>query len=1254
MNVLLACPGIFDQIGGGQRFYANLIRSNPTVDFCCFGLGQPGPGVPRNVHFIVATDVHIRQVGDFHLGLIPRNDPAVSLKHHPDELARLLDLAASVPAVQFDIVDIPDFLPLAVYFPECLKYFGIEFEKVVLSMHGTLSMGLLENWADQLGDLTSLIEHEQLLYRYCDLRYGIGYQYIAEWEQSCGLPAHLLDISKVYDLASRAPSARRPRTARAATRDAPPDLCFIGRQEKWKGPDLFLELCSRLPRDAFGEVRFYGPTVALHGHNSMEELERLARHRSLEIAHEVLAADDIVQRMRDERMVAVLPSRRDTFNLVAIEALLSGCPAIVSTACGACDFLDTAYPNIPYVRLDPGDLLGCYDAVLDLLSNYDAARAALAEYLKTATPQNYGESLDRIYAETSEFDPTARAIVEERFQALSEWLESGFLKRAGRASASAAVERCQAVLSSYGADAIEAKLAEAEFLRAVDVVRVWQDCRPNSTRPTWAAVDRALDRLSGHVFGGSRANLYRLMAEWERSRGNDLLYATYWLRVMRLTGRIPQAVLTAALRILDNNGFRDAAAAAQMLYRNDDDEIYRYLSQRCRQFRAPPEGELAEFLEINRPAAPKVSVIVSVYNGAGKINTFVSGLERFTAEEKSIAEFIFVDSASLDDTGSVLTERLQQAASRGIGALYIRSRERETIQRAWNRGIAAARGEYLGFLGVDEMNRPDSLAKMAAFLDRRRDIDWVQGSAVITEVNAAGSYVRDVMAYDRTFDSQHVHYLECCYISYVGALYRKAIHDRVGFYDDAFRAAGDTEFKNRALPFIRVETLPETFGTFLNYPEARTTQSPAAELEDFCAWHLHRTAGGVRYALEGSNPEDCVRQFRRALHYKKSYMERVCSDVEYAWSIAEYLRRHRPGAFAGVEHFVPNLLGLRLAYERLDEPVNPELSPGAKGFEAIGAALEHVWFAIAHAYSVHKLLGLPAQYQPAADNRWHQHHLLWPSTTRRGPAEAPVADDAQAALDEAPDEPSVDGANPPLAAAPRLAAASDAPFEIDLSRPIGGSGWHHAESTGGNWYRWTGPQPRFELELLLTQGRSYTCEMVMTPVRADVFDGFAITVNDVDVPYDVQSQSGTIRLSFSIPSTLNRSNAEFCRIVFRHNSVYSPSEDGGGDARKLGFAVRWISFSPAPDEAGPDLAAAMEPVQPAPAEGPPIASDTGSPNGADGTREETERITSALRDRATGSGEPPAVVTLEERALGTEAIARTRRPGSKRRASSEI
>ena len=65
----------------------------------------------------------------------------------------------------------------------------------------------------------------------------------------------------------------------------------------------------------------------------------------------------------------------------------------------------------------------------------------------------------------------------------------------------------------------------------------------------------------------------------------------------------------------------------------------------------------------------------------------------------------------------------------------------------------------------------------------------------------------------------------------------------------------------------------------------------------------------------------------------------------------------------------------------------------------------------------------------------------------------------------------VPGHNPVGIVAPAAA------FAIDLSRPIGGTGWYPAEQSGDAYFRWTGPQPRFDLEVLLPQHHSYRCDV---------------------------------------------------------------------------------------------------------------------------------------------------------------------------------
>src|SRR5205807_5289748 len=79
MNVLLACPGIFDEIGGGQRFYANLILNNPAIEFYCGVDRTPSAIVPRNAHCLRLTDVHRRQTDSFRPDLIPAGSPIAPL-----------------------------------------------------------------------------------------------------------------------------------------------------------------------------------------------------------------------------------------------------------------------------------------------------------------------------------------------------------------------------------------------------------------------------------------------------------------------------------------------------------------------------------------------------------------------------------------------------------------------------------------------------------------------------------------------------------------------------------------------------------------------------------------------------------------------------------------------------------------------------------------------------------------------------------------------------------------------------------------------------------------------------------------------------------------------------------------------------------------------------------------------------------------------------------------------------------------------
>src|SRR5712692_3886799 len=179
-----------------------------------------------------------------------------------------------------------------------------------------------------------------------------------------------------------------------------------------------------------------------------------------------------------------------------------------------------------------------------------------------------------------------------------------------------------------------------------------------------------------------------------------------------------------------------------------------------------------------------------------------------------------------------------------------------------------------------------------------------------------------------------------------------------------------------------------------------------------------------------------------------------------------------------------------------------------------------------------------------------------------------------------------------------LTGLADDAFEIDLSRPIGGSGWHQPENSGGNWYPWTGPEARFALDLLLPYRHSYQCEMVMAPLRPHLFDDFSVAINDITVADTREWQGETLHLAFPVMRTIARSRPDFCRIAFRHKAVYSPADEGGADTRRLGFAVRSILFVRLPEDIAAEPVDGAEPLTP---QEPVFADDDGGGDDAGGS-----------------------------------------------------
>ena len=129
-------------------------------------------------------------------------------------------------------------------------------------------------------------------------------------------------------------------------------------------------------------------------------------------------------------------------------------------------------------------------------------------------------------------------------------------------------------------------------------------------------------------------------------------------------------------------------------------------------------------------------------------------------------------------------------------------------------------------------------------------------------------------------------------------------------------------------------------------------------------------------------------------------------------------------------------------------------------------------------------------------------------------------------------------------------------FDIDLSKPVPGSGWYSPETDSGRTWRWTGPDRRFTLELPLQAAGRYKVSVrfggrVLGPeglaVRANGHE-LSIALSQTDSSYEMVTELG--------PEILGQS-AGLCRLVFDVGDTIRPN---GLDLRPLGAAVSKVSF----------------------------------------------------------------------------------------------
>jgi hypothetical protein len=229
-----------------------------------------------------------------------------------------------------------------------------------------------------------------------------------------------------------------------------------------------------------------------------------------------------------------------------------------------------------------------------------------------------------------------------------------------------------------------------------------------------------------------------------------------------------------------------------------------------------------------------VSVIVPSFNRADLLHQLLASLR---AQHWRPLEAIVIDDGSTDGTADSLEGIWDREP--GLQLRILRQPNRGPAS-ARNRGLAAARGDFLYFIDSDDLVEPDGIARMVETLERE---DAPYCVAQVRSVDSDGKPL--------AFNDGNLSRID--YRSILGsrwaihaALYRRTVFDRAGSFDESLRTGEDSGLRWRIVaandPGIRLDAVVAVFRrhgsgqvTDDNSP-ARMGGSMLGAVESFCRW----------------------------------------------------------------------------------------------------------------------------------------------------------------------------------------------------------------------------------------------------------------------------------------------------------------------------------------------------------------------------------------------------------------------------------
>ncbi|OSY87023.1 hypothetical protein WH52_13235 [Tenacibaculum holothuriorum] len=232
---------------------------------------------------------------------------------------------------------------------------------------------------------------------------------------------------------------------------------------------------------------------------------------------------------------------------------------------------------------------------------------------------------------------------------------------------------------------------------------------------------------------------------------------------------------------------------------------------------------------------PLFSVITASYNSEKTIKETITSVLN---QNYTNFEYIIIDGNSTDNTVNIIREFEPIFKQKNISYKWISEKD-SGIYNAWNKGLKLAIGNWIAFLGSDDIYLEKSLEKYAKIAISNPEADLITSKVKLINNN---NKVKHIFSKPWRWNE----FKRNMKIAHVGSFHNKKYFEKYGIYNETYKITGDYELllraKDKLKPlFINEFTAEMKDGGVSNnfvikaFKEAKRAKIEAGEVNPFIA-----------------------------------------------------------------------------------------------------------------------------------------------------------------------------------------------------------------------------------------------------------------------------------------------------------------------------------------------------------------------------------------------------------------------------------